>query len=66
MSTTTPAIEHERENETASGSGGRRADSTRDPPDRASRTAPFTFDPSRTRRVRDCIDEANDALPDAR
>ena len=44
----------------------RRADSTGDAPDRHSRAVPLTFDSSSTRRVRNRIDEANAALPDAR
>ena len=51
---------------TGTGHPDRWADSTADASERTSAAAPLAFDPTCTRRLHNCIDEANAALPDAR
>jgi hypothetical protein len=51
---------------TGTGRPDRWADSTADASERTSPAAPLAFDPTCARRLRNCIDGANAAFPDAR
>jgi len=62
MSTTTPAADTR--TTTGMGRSDRWADASADARTSASATAPRTFDPFHTRRLRNCVDRENAAFPD--